>query len=174
MTCKYNIPLEINSNWFLKIHLGKPVLYNTQTSNGHFRRNFRKVYYQSKSKLLSCPSKVWAKGLKLFLHEFSRTMTLVLSSRFASTCWKSSFFKTVMLARNIFPHASQRKTGRISQVAYNYFFLKRGIKANDTFFPFEFHCYFENVFHIKKPSLFLLGVAQPSLLKLDSLYTTKS
>lgn len=23
MTCKYNIPLEINSNWFLKIHLGK-------------------------------------------------------------------------------------------------------------------------------------------------------
>lgn len=23
MTCKYNIPLEINSNWFFKTHLGK-------------------------------------------------------------------------------------------------------------------------------------------------------
>lgn len=29
-------------------------------------------------------------------------------------------------------------------------FPKRGLKANDTFFPFEFHCYFENASQVKK------------------------
>lgn len=163
MTCEYNIPLEINSNWFLKIHLGKPVLHNTQTSNGHFRRNFRKVYYKSKCKLVSCPSKVWAKGLKWFLYEFSRPMTLVLSSRPAITCWKSLFFRIVTFARNIFSTYLTKGKEAVSCMGCNCLFPKQSLKVNYTFFPFEFHCYFENAFHVKKSSLSLLGVAQPFL-----------
>lgn len=148
------------------------MLHHTQTSNGDFRRNFRKVYYKSKFKLPSCPSKVWAKGLKSFLPEFSRTMTLVLSSRLASTCWKSSFFTTVTFARNIFS-TCLTKENRQSFVGGLQLFPKRALKANDTFFPFEFHCYFENAFHVKKSSLFLLREAQPLLLNF-TVYTTKS
>lgn len=75
--------------------------------------------------------------MKLFLHEFSSTMTLLLSSRLAITCWKSSFFKTVTLARNIFS-TCLTKENRQSFVGVFQFFLKRVIKANDTFFLYEF------------------------------------
>lgn len=135
MTCKYNIPLEINSNWFFKIHLGKPVLYNTETSNGHFTRNFRKVYYKSKSKLLSGPSKVWAKELKLFLHEFSSTMTLLLSSRLEITCWKSSFFKTVTLARNIFSTCLTKENRQSFVGVFQFFLSKTCYKSKWHVFP---------------------------------------
>lgn len=172
MTRKYNIPLEINSNCFFLNPPWETVLHHTQTSNGYVRRNFRKAYYKSKLKLPPCPRKVWAKGLKLFLPEFSRTMTLVLSSRLASTCWKSSFFRTMTFARNIFS-TRLTKENRQSFLGGLQLFPKRALRANDTFFPFEFHCDFENAFQVKKSSLFLLRVAQPLLLNF-TLYITKS
>lgn len=137
MTCKYNIPLKINSNWFLKIYLGKQC-FITQTSNEYFRRNFRKVYHKPKSKLLSCPSKVWTTGLKLFFLGLSRTMTFVLSTRLASTCWKSSFKKkkTVTLARNISSICLTKENRQSLLSGLQLFVSKTWLKSKLNVFPF--------------------------------------
>lgn len=104
MTRIYNIPLEINSNWFLKIHLGKQCCIIYRVVMGILEGISAKSIINLSRNYSLALIRFGPKDLKLFLHEFSRTMTLVLSSRLSSTCWKSSFFKNRDACQKYFFH----------------------------------------------------------------------
>lgn len=174
MTRIYNIPLEINSNWFLKIHLGKQCCIIYRVVMG--------ILEGISAKSIINLSRNYSLALKGLGQRIWNYFFMSFHARWLWSCLQDSralvgnlrFLKTVTLARNIFS-TSLTKENRQSFVSGLQFFLsKTWYKSKWQVFPFEFHCYFENAFHVKKPCLFLLGVAQTSLLKSDSLYTTKS
>lgn len=101
MTCKYNTPLEVNSNWFLKIHLGKQccIIHRLEMGilEGISTKYIVNLNWNYSFALVRSGPKDW----NYFFTSFhAGWLWLVLSWRLASTCWKSSFFKTVTLARN--------------------------------------------------------------------------
>ena len=158
MTCKYNISLEINSNWFLKINLGKQCCIHRLVVgilDGISAKSIINLSVKYSLALVRFGSKHWN---YLFIRFHARWLRSCLQDPRALV-GNLHILKLWCLPEIFFPYTSQRK--RVSYVGFNYLLPKPGFKANDTFSPFQFHFYFENAFHVKKSSLFLFGVAQP-------------
>lgn len=158
MTCKYNIPLEINSNWFFKIHLGKQCCLIHRQVMGILEGISAKSIINLSVNCSLALARFGPKDWNYFFMSFHTRWLWSCLQDAPSLVGNLHFFETVTFARNVF-HMPHKGKEVVSYVGY--LFPKQSLKANDTFFPFEFHCYFENAFHVKKSSLFLLGVAQP-------------
>lgn len=101
MTCKYNIPSEINSNWFFKIHLGKQCRIIHRRVISVLEGISAKSIINPKSKLLFflvCfePQAGIISSRALIHNDFG----LVYMTRI--TCWKSLFLKKLTFAKIIF------------------------------------------------------------------------